>query len=66
MVVVVLKKNLLHSAAEDFLHDFGRREGIEVSGEGVDVDAWGERPAYDRLTRVATYRSPPPARCEPG
>lgn len=36
-----------------------RREGIEVSGEGVDVDTWGERPAYDRLTRVATYRSPP-------
>ncbi len=36
-----------------------RREGIEVSGEAVDVDTWGERPAYDRLVRVATFRSPP-------
>jgi len=36
-----------------------RREGIEVDGDGVDVDTWGQRPAYDRLMRVATYRSPP-------
>lgn len=36
-----------------------RREGIEVDGDAVDVDTWGQRPAYDRLVRVATFRSPP-------
>ena len=35
-----------------------RREGIEVTGEAVDVDAWGARPRYDRMQRVATHLSP--------
>ncbi|HEX8298020.1 MAG TPA: D-alanyl-D-alanine carboxypeptidase/D-alanyl-D-alanine-endopeptidase [Rubricoccaceae bacterium] len=35
-----------------------RREGIEVDGEAVDVDAWGARPRYDRMQRIATHLSP--------
>ncbi|HEX9951599.1 MAG TPA: D-alanyl-D-alanine carboxypeptidase/D-alanyl-D-alanine-endopeptidase, partial [Rubricoccaceae bacterium] len=35
-----------------------RREGIEVDGEAVDVDVWGARPRYDRMTRIATHLSP--------
>ncbi|WP_412060172.1 D-alanyl-D-alanine carboxypeptidase/D-alanyl-D-alanine-endopeptidase [Rubrivirga sp. IMCC45206] len=35
-----------------------RDQGIDVVGEGVDVDEWGRRPRYERLTRVATHTSP--------
>ena len=35
-----------------------RREGIEVEGRAVDVDEWGARPRYERMTRVATHLSP--------
>lgn len=36
-----------------------RQRGIEVEGESVDVDAWGQRPSYDQMTRIATHVSPP-------
>ena len=36
-----------------------RQEGIDVTGDEVDVDEWGRRPTYDAMTRVATHRSPP-------
>jgi D-alanyl-D-alanine carboxypeptidase/D-alanyl-D-alanine-endopeptidase (penicillin-binding protein 4) len=36
-----------------------RRQGIEVDGEAVDVDAWGLRPRYDGMRRLATHQSPP-------
>ncbi len=35
-----------------------RREGIEVDGAAVDVDAWGARPQYTRMRRIATHLSP--------
>lgn len=36
-----------------------RQRGIEVDGEAVDVDEWGQRPRYEDMVRVATHRSPP-------
>lgn len=36
-----------------------RQRGIEVDGEAVDVDNWGQRLYYPRMTRVATHVSPP-------
>ncbi len=35
-----------------------RREGIEVTGDAVDVDTWGMRPQYTRMQRIATHLSP--------
>ena len=35
------------------------REGIQVDGDAIDVDAWdGPRPRYDALRRLATHTSP--------
>ena len=36
-----------------------QQRGIEVDGEAVDVDDWGQRPRYTTMTRIATHRSPP-------
>lgn len=35
------------------------RRGIEVEGEAIDVDTWGQRPVYDRMRQLATHTSPP-------
>ncbi len=35
-----------------------RREGIEVTGDAVDVDSWGLQPQYNRMRRIATHLSP--------
>ena len=35
-----------------------RREGIEVTGDGVDIDNWGLRPEYRGMRRIATHLSP--------
>ena len=34
-----------------------RREGIEVTGDVVDVDNWGMRPQYGGMQRIATHLS---------
>jgi D-alanyl-D-alanine carboxypeptidase/D-alanyl-D-alanine-endopeptidase (penicillin-binding protein 4) len=36
-----------------------RQRGIEIDGEAVDVDEWGDRPDYGPMRRIATHRSPP-------
>ncbi len=36
-----------------------RQRGIEVDGEAVDVDEWGQIPRYSGMERIATHRSPP-------
>ena len=36
-----------------------RQQGVEVTGDEVDVDEWGRRPRYETMTRIATHTSPP-------
>ncbi|GAB5535189.1 MAG: D-alanyl-D-alanine carboxypeptidase/D-alanyl-D-alanine-endopeptidase [Rubricoccaceae bacterium] len=36
-----------------------KRRGIEVEGEAIDVDTWGQRPVYDGLRQLAVHTSPP-------